>query len=73
MHEMYGPIIREKMVLGCTIVHVYKPEDIEAVYRAEGNHPKRGAFRMLHKYNNLFSDGVHGILSRSDVTLFGFR
>ncbi|KAL8617548.1 hypothetical protein ACOMHN_055329 [Nucella lapillus] len=63
MQEMYGSIIREKVLLGFTLVHVFRPEDMEAVYRVEGARPRREAFRMLKKYYTEYGDGVQGVLS----------
>ncbi|XP_076450255.1 cytochrome P450 302a1, mitochondrial-like isoform X2 [Babylonia areolata] len=63
MQELYGSIIRETVLLGFTMVHVYRPEDIEAAYRMQGTRPRRDAFRTLHKYNTDYSDGVQGLLT----------
>ena len=69
LQELYGPIIRERVLLDFTMVHVFKPQDMEAVYRASGSRPRRDAFRMLQKYNELFNNGVQGILTRSYIPL----
>lgn len=61
---MYGPIIRENVLLNFVMVHVFKPEDIEAVYRVQGRKPIREGFRMLQKYNDAYNDGIQGIITR---------
>ncbi|XP_070194782.1 probable cytochrome P450 12a5, mitochondrial [Littorina saxatilis] len=63
LQELYGPIVREHVMLGFKMVHLYRPRDMETVYRAEGTRPRRDAFRTLKKYNEDFSNGVQGILT----------
>nr|KAG5693273.1 hypothetical protein BaRGS_011594 [Batillaria attramentaria] len=63
MEELYGPIINEHVLFNFHIVHAFKPEDIEAVYRAQGTRPRRDAFRLLQKYNQLYNKGVQGIIT----------
>lgn len=64
LRDTYGPIIRERVLLNFQLVHVFRPEDIETVYRLEGARPRREGFRLLQKYNNKYNDGVQGIITR---------
>lgn len=36
--QNYGPIVRELMVPGVNIVHLYDPKDMEIVHRYEGKY-----------------------------------
>ena len=36
MYEEYGPVVREEVVPGTIIYHVFEPEDIQTVFRSEG-------------------------------------
>ncbi|PVD33356.1 hypothetical protein C0Q70_04610 [Pomacea canaliculata] len=63
LRDTYGPIIRERVLLNFQLVHVFRPEDIETVYRLEGARPRREGFRLLQKYNNKYNDGVQGIIT----------
>lgn len=73
LEELYGPIIREDMMLGFTLVHIFKPEDMEAVYRAQGSRPRRDAFVMLKKYNQEFSNGVQGLITSQGEEWYRLR
>lgn len=42
--QNYGPIVRELMVPGVNIVHLYDPKDMEIVHRYEGRLPHRDFF-----------------------------
>ncbi|XP_054262848.1 cytochrome P450 302a1, mitochondrial-like [Macrosteles quadrilineatus] len=46
----YGPLVREDIVPGVSVVWVYTPEDIETVYRCEGRYPERRSHLALQKY-----------------------
>uniref|UniRef100_A0A2L2YDF7 Putative cytochrome P450 49a1 n=1 Tax=Parasteatoda tepidariorum TaxID=114398 RepID=A0A2L2YDF7_PARTP len=47
--KKYGSIVREQIVPGVTMVHLYDPKDMEAVSRNEGIHPKREFFVAMRK------------------------
>ncbi|XP_075233158.1 cytochrome P450 302a1, mitochondrial-like isoform X2 [Lycorma delicatula] len=46
----YGPVVREDILPGVSIIWVYTPEDIETVYRCEGRYPERRSHLALKKY-----------------------
>ncbi|XP_065225941.1 cytochrome P450 302a1, mitochondrial-like [Planococcus citri] len=46
----FGPLVREEMIPGLPVVWVFKPEDIEMVYRCEGRYPERRSHLALQKY-----------------------
>jgi len=46
----YGPVVREDIVPGVSIVWIFKPEDIETLYRKEGRYPERRSHLALQKY-----------------------
>lgn len=49
----YGPLVREEMVPGVNIVWVFRPDDIEEIFRAEvGFYPERRSHLALAKYRN---------------------
>ncbi|GBM21968.1 Cytochrome P450 302a1, mitochondrial [Araneus ventricosus] len=49
-YEEFGPIVREKVFGERTLVHVFHPDDMMKVYKADGNMPKRMSHRALEKY-----------------------
>ncbi|XP_022181134.1 cytochrome P450 302a1, mitochondrial-like isoform X1 [Myzus persicae] len=49
LHQ-YGPVVREDIVSGVSIVWIFKPEDIETLYRKEGRYPERRSHLALQKY-----------------------
>ncbi|XP_020289408.1 cytochrome P450 302a1, mitochondrial isoform X2 [Pseudomyrmex gracilis] len=47
----FGPLVREEIVPGVPLVWVFRPEDIEAIFKAEvGLHPERRSHLALLKY-----------------------
>nr|UOW66135.1 cytochrome P450 302A1 [Rhopalosiphum padi] len=48
--RQYGPVVREDIVPGVSIVWIFKPEDIETLYRKEGRYPERRSHLALQKY-----------------------
>ncbi|XP_025209121.1 cytochrome P450 302a1, mitochondrial-like isoform X2 [Melanaphis sacchari] len=48
--RQYGPVVREDIVPGVSIVWIFKPEDIEMLYRKEGRYPERRSHLALQKY-----------------------
>lgn len=46
----FGPLVREEIAPGIPLVWVFKPEDIETVYRCEGQYPQRRSHLILQKY-----------------------
>lgn len=73
MEELYGPIINEHVIFNFHLVHVFKPEDMETVYRSEGTRPKRDSFRMLNKYNQMYNNGVQGIITSQGEDWYRLR
>ncbi|KAF5298333.1 hypothetical protein FQR65_LT01111 [Abscondita terminalis] len=57
----YGPVVRERIVPGVNIVWLFKPEDIEAMFRCEGKYPQRRSHLALEKYRldrpNVYNTG----------------
>ncbi|XP_055935438.1 cytochrome P450 302a1, mitochondrial-like [Argiope bruennichi] len=49
-YEEFGPIVREKVFGERTLVHVFHPDDMMRVYKADGHMPKRLSHRALEKY-----------------------
>lgn len=46
----YGPVVREDIVPGVSVVWIFKPDDIETLYRNEGKYPERRSHLALQKY-----------------------
>ncbi|GJQ70311.1 putative cytochrome p450 [Trypoxylus dichotomus] len=57
----YGSIVREEMVPKVNIVWLFKPEDIETLFRTEGKYPQRRSHLALEKYRldkpNIYNTG----------------
>ena len=50
-YKKYGPLVREEIVPGETILYVFRPEDIAEVFKADaGRHPDRSSHKALYKY-----------------------
>ncbi|XP_014788703.1 probable cytochrome P450 12a5, mitochondrial [Octopus bimaculoides] len=63
LHKNFGDIVAEKLPGNKNIVHLYRPEDFEVVYRNEGPYPIRGVFPLLCTYNNKYNNGIYGLSS----------
>ncbi|KAB0797767.1 hypothetical protein PPYR_08760 [Photinus pyralis] len=48
--KQYGQVVREEMVPGVNVVWLFKPEDIEIMFRFEGKYPQRRSHLALEKY-----------------------
>ncbi|XP_071640318.1 cytochrome P450 302a1, mitochondrial [Temnothorax longispinosus] len=60
--KQYGPLVREEIVPGQSVVWVFRPEDIAEIFKAEaGLHPKRRSHLALLKYrkdrSNVYNTG----------------
>ncbi|XP_011263096.1 cytochrome P450 302a1, mitochondrial [Camponotus floridanus] len=60
--KRYGPLVREEIVPGESVVWVFRPEDIAKIFKAEaGLHPKRRSHLALFKYrkdrSNIYNSG----------------
>lgn len=59
--KKYGPVVREQMVPGVNVVWLFKPEDIEVMFRSEGKYPQRRSHLALEKYRldrpNVYNTG----------------
>ncbi|XP_017786799.1 PREDICTED: cytochrome P450 302a1, mitochondrial [Nicrophorus vespilloides] len=57
----FGPIVREEIVPGVFLVWLFKPEDIETLFRVEGKYPQRRSHLALEKYRldrpNVYNTG----------------
>lgn len=73
--EKYGPIVREQIVPGVNIVWLFKPEDIEVLFRTEGKYPQRRSHLALEKYRldrpNIYNTG--GLLPTNGPEWFRIR
>jgi len=55
--KRYGPLVREEIVPGESVVWVFRPEDIAEIFKAEtGLHPERRSHLALFKYRKDRSD-----------------
>ncbi|GAB1610196.1 probable cytochrome P450 12a5, mitochondrial [Argonauta hians] len=61
LHKNYGDIVAERLPGNKNIIHLYRPEDFEIVYRNEGPYPIRGVFPLLCTYNNKYNNGIYGL------------
>ena len=43
----FGPVVREDLVPGVSIVHLYSQEDIRKLFLEEGSHPSRRSHTAL--------------------------
>ncbi|KAK3591923.1 hypothetical protein CHS0354_005143 [Potamilus streckersoni] len=50
LYKLYGPVVKESLPAGKTVVHVFHPEDAQTVARVDGRAPIRYAFFMLSQY-----------------------
>ncbi|VVC39583.1 Cytochrome P450, E-class, group I,Cytochrome P450,Cytochrome P450, conserved site [Cinara cedri] len=48
--RQYGPVVREDIVPGVSVVWIFKPEDVKTLYQNEGRHPERRSHLALQKY-----------------------
>lgn len=59
--KTYGPIVREEITNNLTVLHLFRPEDIEALFRQDGKYPHRRSHRALLKYRHdrptIYRDG----------------
>lgn len=46
-YKKYGPIVREEIIPGVNIVHLYDPRDMEVIHRNEGRIPTRVFFEGM--------------------------
>lgn len=46
----FGPLVRENIAPGVSIVWVFEPNDIQTVYKCEGRFPQRRSHLALEKY-----------------------
>ncbi|KAF5297799.1 hypothetical protein FQA39_LY11948 [Lamprigera yunnana] len=57
----YGAVVHERIVPGCNIIWLFKPEDIEIMFRCEGKYPQRRSHLALEKYRldrpNVYNTG----------------
>ncbi len=49
-YREFGPIVREEIVPGVTIVWLFDPQDIKTMFGAEGRYPSRRSHLALEKY-----------------------
>ncbi|KAI7815504.1 cytochrome p450 [Rhyzopertha dominica] len=60
-YTKFGPVVREEIVPGVNIVWLFKPEDIEVMFRCEGKYPMRRSHLALEKYRldrpNVYNTG----------------
>lgn len=60
-YQKYGPIVKEQIVPNVNIVWLFKPEDIEIMFRMEGKYPQRRSHLALEKYRldkpNVYNTG----------------
>ncbi|KAJ8299736.1 hypothetical protein KUTeg_023796 [Tegillarca granosa] len=59
----YGTIYKETILPGFTLVHLFDPNDIETVFRADGKYPMREAFHTLAHFNKKFNNNTQGLLT----------
>ncbi|KAH0952125.1 hypothetical protein HN011_010875 [Eciton burchellii] len=74
--KRYGPLVREEIVPGESIIWVFRPEDITEVLKAEaGLHPERRSHLALLKYrkdkSNVYSTG--GLLPTNGIEWWRLR
>lgn len=71
--KKYGPVVREEIVPGVHLVWLFKPEDIETMFRCEGKYPLRRSHLALEKYRldrpNVYNTG--GLLPTLVGVIFG--
>lgn len=57
----YGPVIREDIVPGVSLVWLFDPSDIEIMFRHEGKYPQRRSHLALEKFRldrpNVYNSG----------------
>lgn len=50
LYHEFGPIVREHVFRDLNVVHLFDPNDMEAMFRMEGRYPERRSHRALGKY-----------------------
>ncbi|KAK4299922.1 hypothetical protein Pmani_027844 [Petrolisthes manimaculis] len=59
--QQFGPIVREQLIGGVTLLLLYDPQDIEVMYAREGRYPMRRSHTALEKYRldrpNMYNNG----------------
>ncbi|XP_045592515.1 cytochrome P450 302a1, mitochondrial [Procambarus clarkii] len=48
--QQFGPLVRERLVAGVTLLLLFDPRDIEVMYATEGRYPMRRSHLALEKY-----------------------
>ncbi|XP_011332052.1 cytochrome P450 302a1, mitochondrial [Ooceraea biroi] len=74
--KRYGPLVREEIVPGESIIWVFRPEDIAEIFKAEaGLHPERKSHLALLKYrkdrSNVYNTG--GLLPTNGIEWWKLR
>lgn len=49
-YDQFGPIVREEIIAGVNLLLLFRPEDIEQMYRVEGKYPSRRSHIAIHFY-----------------------
>ncbi|XP_012220652.1 cytochrome P450 302a1, mitochondrial [Linepithema humile] len=74
--KRYGPLVREEIVPGESVVWVFRPEDIAEIFKAEaGLHPERRSHLALFKYRKDRSDvyNTGGLLPTNGIDWWRLR
>nr|QST15036.1 CYP302A1 protein [Diaphanosoma celebensis] len=49
-YEQFGPLVREEILPGVNLLHLFSPEDIQHMYQIEGQYPSRRSHTALEFY-----------------------
>ena len=49
-HEKYGDVLREELLPGVVLYHLFDPADFEKLFRGIGKYPERLSLQSLAKY-----------------------
>lgn len=61
LQKQYGDIVAESLPGGVKIVHLFKADDFECVYRNDGQYPVRGIFPLVCRFNAKYNNNLHGL------------
>ena len=59
-HEKYGNIVREEILPGVVLYHLFDPADFEKIFRNSGKYPERLPFQSLKK-DRTENEKAHGL------------
>lgn len=48
--QEFGPVVKEEIVPNTNVIWIYKPEDVQELFKKEGRYPQRRSHLALDHY-----------------------